>query len=491
MIYRVYPPIGIARLGNSQTDWFIASESPNSMGTVIMPDGSEEEVIDYKTGNTGNPETSFRVKKQAARFRVYEFDSPGSVGRPVQLAAGSYIEWSVRLVNKKDAAKRPEGPPSTAPTRIEIISGRENRIIDTGLQIVRSDENSVKNISGLYLNRPVKLGSLRLDNDGNLLVLGGDGISATYEQAPIGGDFYNNPNWHDDVSDGPVTAKIIQSNGDVISIEPAWVVVAPPDFAPDVKAVVTLYDVITQYVSDARLISLVAKPSFTNDILPLIRRARDLRWVHNNAVWNAISANYSSLADGALSGPAKVRRANTVKAIRTAERAFDHDDYNFSLCKWQNRFLDLYEKGEFLSDFGTATILDPLRPDVLSRTILDGTVGEGLFPGIEAGRILTNPLIFVTPFTFHIDHSKVGAGDLTALMALPWQADFKKCDNGWWPSQRPNYVPGPEPRADWDRGIDSHQDLVDNVMKLGTITKKVSNTGEETQVEFGRDPNFD
>src|SRR5262249_40612702 len=55
--------------------------------------------------------------------------------------------------------------------------------------------------------------------------------------------FANNDGWHDDVSDWPVTATVTL-RGRHLPVEHAWVVVAPPDYAPGVIAVTTLYDVI-------------------------------------------------------------------------------------------------------------------------------------------------------------------------------------------------------------------------------------------------------
>ena len=59
------------------------------------------------------------------------------------------------------------------------------------------------------------------------------------------------------------------------------------------------------------------------------------------------------------------------------------------------------------------------------------------------------------------------AGDLTAYMALPWQADFYACgfnstpppDFTWWPVLRPNLVI-PEGEANyraWDRDVGSRR----------------------------------
>lgn len=485
MIYRIYPPIGVARLGNSASEFFIGAESPDSNGTEIKADGTETEVVSFKTGDTGDPDTSFQVKRQAARFRIYEFDDEQSPGRPAVLPPQSVVEWSVHLINKKDAVRRPPTPPAS-PIPVQAVNGRENRIIDAGKQQIRTGATSDVVLQGTYLGNNVVLGELRLDKAGNLLVLGGLGISATFENADIGNDFYNNPNWHDDVADGPVTARIIQADGTPIDVQGAWIVTAPPDFAPGVKGMVTLYDRILQSALTAAppLATMAVQPSFTRDILPLIKRARGLRWVHDNAAWQTISSNFAQLSD--TSAAAATRRRNVVRAIRIAETEFDHPDYDFRLCDWQNQYLTRYMNGDFIADFGTAPPVDPLEPSVLTRTVLDGTVGEGLFPGIEAGMILNDMSVYTTPFSFRLDHSKVNPGDLTALMAQPWQADFRKCANGWWPTQRPNQVPGTNPRLEWDRGIGNHQDLVDHVMKLGMITQKQDGGGQEVFEEQGR-----
>jgi len=131
MLYRIYPPMGIARVGNSVTEFFIAPEAPGGPGTELQADGTETPVVEYKTGNTGDQATSFQVKRQAVRFRLYEFDDAGGLGRRAVLPAGATVEWAVRLVNKKDAVQRPSEPPPSPPAGITVQPGRENRIIDS------------------------------------------------------------------------------------------------------------------------------------------------------------------------------------------------------------------------------------------------------------------------------------------------------------------------------------------------------------------------
>ncbi len=259
MIYRIYPPIGIARLGNS-SEFFIAPEEPGSPGKELRPDASEVPVTEYKTGDTGDPQTSFQVKRQAARFRVYEFDDAGGVGRAAVLPAGAaYIEWTVTLKNKKDAAVRPNDPPPSPPDRVSIAPGRANRMIDAGTKTIGAPGSGRTKMVGKYLDtHDVELGQILTDPANNLLVMGGPGISATYENASIGSSFYNNPGWHDDVADGPVTARFCRPDGTPldVKISPAWIVTAPPDFAPAVQGPVTLYDRILAAAIKANLVKV-------------------------------------------------------------------------------------------------------------------------------------------------------------------------------------------------------------------------------------------
>src|SRR5712671_1391611 len=103
MIYAIYPPIGIARVGNSPGEFFIGAETPDSPGMELLGDGSEQPV-------TRRKDAGFRMKRQAARFRIFEFDDAGGEGRPAQLPAGASVRWSVTLANKKDAVKRDPDP---------------------------------------------------------------------------------------------------------------------------------------------------------------------------------------------------------------------------------------------------------------------------------------------------------------------------------------------------------------------------------------------
>jgi hypothetical protein len=125
----------------------------------------------------------------------------------------------------------------------------------------------------------------------------------------------------------------------------------------------------------------------------------------------------------------------------------------------------------------------------MTRAVLDGSVGQGFFPGIEAGIIVTDSSLYAEPFDFRFDLAKVEPGDVTALMALPWQADFLKCSGAWWPSQRPDVAPQSDgARPPWLRPPMQHKRLVTDIMRLGMVAPARDPQGNEIALESGRDP---
>jgi hypothetical protein len=92
------------------------------------------------------------------------------------------------------------------------------------------------------------LGQLRTDAAGRLLVLGGKGHSASSIDPPQTLTHWSNNNfWFDDGSDGPVTATMTFDDGcsaEMSAAGKAWVLVGPPDYSPDLRGAVSLYDVL-------------------------------------------------------------------------------------------------------------------------------------------------------------------------------------------------------------------------------------------------------
>ena len=83
-IFKIHPSIGIARLGNTDDDFYLSPEQPGALPIVCDDQGREQ--FDEK----GQPKriSSFKdasdlskLRKQAARFRVYAYDSEGEEGK--------------------------------------------------------------------------------------------------------------------------------------------------------------------------------------------------------------------------------------------------------------------------------------------------------------------------------------------------------------------------------------------------------------------------
>jgi hypothetical protein len=506
MIYKIYPPVGIARVGNSLAEFFIGPETADSPGLELQANGTETAVQRYK-------DASFRVKRQAARFRIFEFDSADSAGRPAQFPAGTTVRWNVKLANKKDAILREQTPQVEDPTNPvvpklpQLDLTRANRAIAAEGSPPTHGTPAAK-LTGTYLTGTLRetkvlLGELLIDKDGNLIVLGGHGVSESPEGKPIGneviggeagGGFYNNRGWFDDVSDGPVSAEITLPGAPSVKAAPAWVVVAPPDFAPATGAVVTLYDIMLQAALDRQEVTLPIQPSFSQDIWPMLRRAAGLFWVNRRfgtsapPYWAGFSTDWVALAKNSDDSMAlRQDQAKLLREIRSRNAL-----RNFLLRPWQLSYLEAWERGQFLSDFnGAIPGAGVLSPEGLARSALDATAGQGFFPGIEAGIIVTNKTIYSEPFRIA---AHVMAGDLTARMALPWQADFLECAGNWWPSQRPDTAtPAEDPNGleRWLRPIDpddGHRDLAVHFGKLGVIVPRTVN-GNNVFVEVDRDEN--
>lgn len=466
MPYAIYPPIGFARLGNSD-EFYIGPEAAGSYGTELGA-GGEQPVTSFK-------DSQYRMKRQGARFRIFEIGADG-LPVPAVLPIGATVRWTVSLANRKDAIFRPPGPPSQ-PQAVRDDRSRADRVIAAEGVVAGSNQAAVV-LTGTYRGAPVMLGDIRTDADQNMIVLAGRGRSASFDvpPAPMGESFYTNPGWFDDVADGLVEAVIEVPDAGPVDALAAWIVTTPPDFSPPSLGVVTLYDVIKQVAVGAGWLAEAPRPSFETDIWPIMQRAAGLRWVDGSEAWRLISRDRAALSNPSAAGAAL--RNQTVALVREVENAL-HD---FALQDWQNSALDAWAAG----DFDAAPRGDRGLCDILTRSALDGTVGQGFYPGIEAGINITDPALYLhTPFEFRFAPGAMRPGDGTAHMAQPWQADFLKCANGWWPSQRPDILDLPGGgQAQWLRPSMTHVQLVENVMKLGVATSDAAGS----VVERGRDP---
>ena len=264
---KIHPAIGIARLGNSPAEFFTGPEKP---GPPRRPRG-------------GYKDAQGRIKRQAARFRLFAFDHDGNLVQEIT-ARDAVITWTVHLANAKAAWVKFQGPKSkTKPAlkRNNTVIDRKSLIIDPGPRSLNGPNQAASFSTGAFLGTRVPLGDIRTDKQGRLLVLGGFGRSGSPRQVPLDeNEFANNDGWFDDVSDGPVTATVqLKRGGATLQAVSAWVICAAPKFVPAINNVITLHDVLLQVAVDQLGLRPPAKPSFTSDIYPLLQRAINMRWV--------------------------------------------------------------------------------------------------------------------------------------------------------------------------------------------------------------------
>jgi hypothetical protein len=96
----------------------------------------------------------------------------------------------------------------------------------------------------------VSLGQAETDGEGRLIVIGGYGNSANPTDPSSLPSFPTTPGWHDDVSDGPVTAQITIGGTPFQAENGAWVICPPPRYAPTSYSITSLYDTLRQTAID-------------------------------------------------------------------------------------------------------------------------------------------------------------------------------------------------------------------------------------------------
>ena len=529
---KIFPPIGIARVGDSDDEFFYGPEFQ-----PLEVERSED--FRYR-------DAQGHIKRQAARFRVYGFDANGQVVREIT-ADQATITWTVHLANKKAAWFAFTG---TAPARLQFAGSTEaeshplrnptvgkivrdqatNRFVSDARRRALEIDGGAKRIEGVdqrpeadergdryrfigHFNRSsghhagheVYLGELQTDEKGRLIVLGGHGLSQPVgPDGPVTGDarlaywivnYANNNNWHDDVSDGPVTAKVVlkDKNHTEITVDGgAWIVVAPPDFAPDVANIVTMYDVMEEVAIAARMkpgagcpaLRDLSSVNFTQDIAPVLQRMNNYRWVSplglrghgygkpgeavNDVLMPATAdsdiamkarerffnvirkPNYPAL-DPSTGQPAEVDDALAAAQATSffmpplsgdeGDRTPGAPSTWLTVTRLIYGRMERWKNGDFERDDRPAHDAKPglqEEPAQLTRSALAACAGGPFFPGIEMTAIVREPSLYSEPF--RIDHGRVGPGDVSKYMACPWQADFYECRDTWWPAQRPDTV---------------------------------------------------
>jgi L-lysine epsilon oxidase-like protein/heme oxygenase-like protein len=583
---QIYPGVGIARLGNSPEEYFIGPEAPGHPPKPL----------------NGFKDEAGRVKRQAARFRIYAFNEQGEAIKELT-DKDARITWTVHLANKKAhhwmflgsywdiqypmfKAVNPEHPP----LRNQELKGEEDRkalIIDPGSRSISgSNQKGVKFDGGTmgplpysvvteenkkclkysrsgYMGGPfpvnqsdpasgapivlplatgcpteggrkdglilpiavsekveVPLGELRTDAQGRLLVLGGQGNSASLipdnDIYFLNSDsaYANNDYWYDDTSDGPVTAEVELLDGTKVKVkDKAWVLVAPPKYAPDLEILTTLYDVAMEtwdQKSPSKNGNKKSPLSFTNDIYPILSRMVGYQWINANAFrghgpgmpGDFLSPTLFPLLKNPANEPGpREARQNVFQRLRTPGLAIESDAAKkqsnatrmplmagdggepitegtqnnpvpggtyitwLTLSPTQYANMERWAKGDFIDDWpanGRPPQTPSLsridvrdQPAALDRAALEFCVGLATYPGIEITYTSRDPNMWSAPCRLRQD---LEPGDVTKYMALPWQADFSECRKHWWPAQRPDDV---VPEAEFTDALKTYDPKLD------------------------------
>jgi len=403
------------------------------------------------------------MRRQAQRFRIYS--CPSSGGEPQEIVIGQQIGqqkvkqiiWTVRLANKKaiwyefQTTDGEQGYASNHPLRNSSITNPKERlklIIDPGSRTLtdknqsayfslnrKSDEKPFP-FEGLKPdgNEIKSLGEIHTDPDGRLIVVGGFGHSGSTHSNPAISNYANNDGWWDDTSDGPVTATVILDNDQTIEVVPAFVLVAPPAYAPQILNLITLYDTMFNvavrqmgYRPDIYKNSFwnqEYKPNFEREIKPILERASVFPWVtaippkpHTfdfNLLGNT-NSRYNSMRQYFFSQVRPPNMKNSLKSPTTGYPMMPYlaGDVSAGSSQKTSKFLTLTATQYFLlqqwaeGKFTTSeTNTENEHPgEQLSRAVLENCVGGAFAPGIEMTWICRNPKIYSEPF--RIKHKKM------------------------------------------------------------------------------------
>ena len=284
--FRIYPSIGITRMGNGPAEKHHVVFSPEVPWANLYEPNN-----DYLTDKG-------ELKKQAQRFYIYECDDKGIPTRQIHEDEFD-IEWRVEVANKKpfwydfnnslDLSMLAENqnlsptfvteklaPGVSAKRRNPNVLNQEIRTengCDYRKELVNHPDRESVNIEdkrrvfhgefpskrgGRFsqlaksLNtssKQVDLGTIEYD-EGTLIFYPADGISASLNPSDLNTDFADNSNWYDDICDGRVMARICNKRtGEVFDLtdkeSSAWVASAPPDYAPQIQPISTMFDLVT------------------------------------------------------------------------------------------------------------------------------------------------------------------------------------------------------------------------------------------------------
>lgn len=490
---KIHPSIGVARIGNHPTEFFIGPELQNGF---IKPG----DIGGFKAAD-GN---DLKIKRQGARFRVFAYFDDDTV-KEIN-SDDAEITWKVKIANTKAKGlgfygvfTTPDGP------RNNFVTGADRNGLGIEPGEVTISGNSagaafepvkfkVKDTNGTVLKSgDIRLGECKTDDKGRLIVLGGFGNTGAVKNVPIQ-RYDDNDYWYDDIADGYVKATVkIKATGEEIEALDAWVICGPPKYVPQMHPIVTMYDTLfNKHWRDGRL-PADEKPLFYRDIYPILLRASHVPYLYKTSAHFTMAALLTPTSPKPLRKKLydRLRKLNgTGTAQATMPKAFG-DGYDSSvsqrltLTQYQLLVMSKWVDGDFITDdISNTQPAKEITPHGLDQAALENVIGAAFFPGIETSWFTRDKYHYVEPF--RLLTTEIVPGDLTKQMALPWQADFWACRKeqqpapegfvSWWPFARPDdtFFEGAAASHEWvpNSEFSDYQDMVDKWMKLGFVVEK-------------------
>lgn len=453
----IHPAIGFARVGNSKTGHFIAQQ-------VTEPPPKPPGFYRDATG---------ALKREGVEFRLYGYNAAGEVVAELT-PANADITWSAHVVNRKAewyqwvmAMDIPEAASTVLSRRNPKYSGaaRQALVIDGGEHSLSASAGGSAQFVGQFTGTEVALGEMEIVEAGRLLFLGGFGQSASPTGAPIfdpaaANGFINADDWFDDTSDGPISATV-RIGDKAIPVDGAWVVTAPPNYAPQVKAERTMYDLLHDLYVRNGWLPAKETPSFTEDIYPLLKRLSDLQWVNQGFLVGFGHGSLTNFDDPTLLAKLSAKPVDGYDRYQELRRqmvnnfripvapngeplpwslvynpavfpaipssvqadnnqlawpwvygdamnvpASDSPRQNSSVTPTQYAYLQMWAEGRFVDDWGQtappytdiAQVPLPGQPAMLDRAALDFALADAFHPGCELTWPMRHLTMYYKPF---------------------------------------------------------------------------------------------
>lgn len=526
--YMIHPAVGVARLGNSPTSFYLEPITIGGMPVECDSNGNPK-MENGKPVFVKHCKEDGRIRRQAAQFGIYVHDSadPSDPGLEITLddPAVESIEWTVHLANKKAAwydndelignvmyatekdanyyEKNTEDNPTLHNPNVPQKNRQRKLIIDPGPRSISKPGDTVpiskKNIPPDYpygsfpspTEQGIKrapynidtLGDLKMDSKGRLVVLGGLGNAGGTEAIVT---YTGQDTWFDDISDGPVYCTLkLKGRAEPIKLT-AWALVGSPKYAPELRNIVTLDDVM--FDVGVRYQNLVPemfangafrktyRANYERDIQPIFDRIADYIWVANVPSMVAFTAPKFNPRDAS---PANLKNRTTFfEYFRDSKQSNELMHKNIPYMPLNSgdnsvtnqnidRYMVLTETQYFLMSQWAAGLFtsgpaEPYSVHPRDAATVGNCIGHPMSPGIEVTWTLRNPVVYESPYRIKHAHDEAyykekglspdgdetsawyareklpppdnivmqdgcEPGDLTKRMSPPWMSDFYQC----------------------------------------------------------------